>query len=71
MNLTKEEINAINTLKRLEKRWPDSLWLMVDDSGNLHVMRKIDFDRVMENDGRVNMEQCLEVIRIESDGCET
>ena len=25
--LTKEERNAINTLKRLEKRWPKTLWL--------------------------------------------
>lgn len=36
--LTKEEKNAIASLKRLAKRWPDSLWLFAG-SGHLCVMR--------------------------------
>ena len=27
MELTKKEQNAINALKRLEKRWPETLWI--------------------------------------------
>lgn len=37
--LTREEENAITTLKRLAKRWPKSLWLFSTD-GALLVMRK-------------------------------
>lgn len=39
--LTREEENAITTLKRLAKRWPKSLWLLSTD-GTLLVMRKDD-----------------------------
>lgn len=38
MELTKEETAAINSLKRLAKRRPKSLWLF-SWSGSLHVMR--------------------------------
>lgn len=38
MILTKEETAAINTLKRLAKKWPKSLWLY-SASGTLWVMR--------------------------------
>ena len=36
-DLTKEELNAINSLQRLAKRWPKSLWLF-SASGSLKVM---------------------------------
>ncbi len=38
MNLTKEERNAINALKRLSERWPKSLWLF-SSHGSLYVMK--------------------------------
>ncbi len=38
IELTKEERNAINSLKRLAKRWPKSLWLF-SAGGELHVMK--------------------------------
>jgi len=31
VELTKEERNGINTLERLAKRWPKSLWLFVGE----------------------------------------
>ena len=36
--LTKEEKNAISTLKRLAKKWPPNLWLF-SANGSLLVMR--------------------------------
>ena len=39
IDLTKEEASAIDTLQRLGKRWPKSLWLF-SASGSLYVMRK-------------------------------
>jgi len=38
-DLTPEEKKAIASLKRLAKKWPDSLWLY-SASGTLNVMRK-------------------------------
>ena len=38
MELTTEEKNAIATLRRLEKRWPKTLWLFCDGNG-VRVMR--------------------------------
>jgi len=38
MDLTKEEKNAIAALKRLAKRWPNTLWLFAD-GGSVNVMR--------------------------------
>ena len=38
-DLTKDEQRAIASLKRLAKRWPQSLWLF-SASGTLCVMRK-------------------------------
>jgi len=37
--LTPEEVKAIRALRRVEKIWPDTLWLF-SASGVLHVMRK-------------------------------
>jgi hypothetical protein len=38
MELTKEEEKAISALKRVEKIWPESLWLF-SGSGTLWVMK--------------------------------
>lgn len=66
--LTKEEQNAINTLKRLEKRWPDSLWLF-SANGTLLVMRKgKDGEQVHINDGACDQEYQITTINIENDG---
>lgn len=69
--LSKEEQNAISSLKRLAKRWPKSLWLF-SASGSLHVMQK-------DSEGRrkmlarigtgVDQEYIVETIRgIDNDG---
>jgi len=42
-DLTPEEKKAIAALKRLAKKWPDSLWLFSAQS--LHVMRKTEDGR--------------------------
>jgi len=38
MELSRKEINAIATLKRLAKRWPDTLWIM-SAAGTFKVMK--------------------------------
>ncbi|MDD5512116.1 MAG: hypothetical protein PHI12_15125 [Dehalococcoidales bacterium] len=38
MSKEQEELKAINTLKRLAKRWPKTLWLF-SGNGTLYVMR--------------------------------
>jgi hypothetical protein len=38
MEVSKEEQNAINTLTRLEKRWPETLWIFATGNG-LHVLK--------------------------------
>jgi len=48
MDPTKKEKNAINTLKRLAKRWPESLWLFADGAMDPDcILDTID----IENDG--------------------
>ena len=66
---TKEERNAINTLKRLAKRWPKSLWLF-SASGSLCVMRKgPDGEHVMGQFGGVDPNYELDSISgIDNDG---
>jgi len=38
-DLTKEELSAISALRRIEKRWPETLWLFATGM-TIHVMRK-------------------------------
>lgn len=38
MEITKEEQNAVNILKRLEKRWPETLWIYVTGNG-IHILK--------------------------------
>ena len=67
--LTKEEKNAINTLKRLEKRWPDSLWLF-SANGTLCVMRHgKNGEQVHTGTGEgVDSEYIITTINIHNDG---
>ena len=67
VELTKEEENAINTLNRLAKRWPESLWLF-SASGSLWVMQKnSDGEKSHDGDG-YDQECALSCIDIENDG---
>lgn len=66
--LTKEEKNAINTFKRLAKKWPDTLWLF-SGSSTLWVMRYgPDGKPVMTPDGGFDPDYCVVKIDIENDG---
>lgn len=68
--LTKEEQNAINSLKRLAKRWPETLWLY-SASGSLNVMRypeDINNGAAMTADGGVDQDYSITTINIENDG---
>lgn len=66
--LTKEEQNAINALKRLAKRWPKSLWLFYGD-GTLCVMRRHeDGSRAETRSGGVDQDYVVDEIDIPGDG---
>ena len=66
-DLTKEEQNAINTLRRLEKRWPDSLWLF-SASGSLCVMKKNSDGERMSRGESFDPNGHVVTIGIENDG---
>lgn len=68
MEITKEEQNAINSLVRLGKRWPETLWLFAG-SGGLNVMKKNgEGEKVtLSNDG-VDPDYMIGLIDIDSDG---
>lgn len=66
--LTKEEQNAINTLNRLAKRWPKSLWIYAAD-GRLYIMRKDeDGTHVLDDRGGVLQEHIVDDVNIDSSG---
>ena len=66
--LTKEERNAISTLERLAKRWPESLWLF-SGSGRLWVMRKnAQGEQAYTPRGGNDQAYCVKHIEIENDG---
>ena len=70
MQLTTEEEKAINALKRVAKKWPESLWLF-SGNGTLCVMKKRDGKRAMKMLGgseSVNPAYEIDVINIENDG---
>ena len=66
---TPEEQKAINSLKRLAKKWPKSLWLF-SASGILHVMRKGPCGKHVMTDwgGGVDPDYSLDSIIIDNDG---
>ena len=68
MNLTKEEYNAINTLHRLSKKWPKTLWLF-SASGSLYVMKKDKEGRHAETSiGGMDPDYSVAIVDIENDG---
>lgn len=70
MTPTPEERSAINSLKRVAKKWPKSLWLF-SANGSLHVMRcGSDGTRVVTKDGGVDPDYSVGTIKIPNDGGE-
>jgi len=67
LELTKSETAAIASLKRVAKKWPDSLWLF-SGSGSLCVMKKLDGEPVYTDRGGVNQDYVVETINIQNDG---
>lgn len=69
ITLTKEEKAAIAALKRLARKWPERLWLY-SASGELHVMVKIEGERVTLGSGKgMDPDFIVETINgIENDG---
>jgi len=69
IKLTKEERNAIATLKRLADRWPASLWIFAGGDGQLSVMR-LDGNskKAVTNSGGFDPEYVVADIDIPSDG---
>jgi hypothetical protein len=61
MTLSTEEEQAIEALRGLGKKWPKTLWIFVA-SGSLHVMRKVDGNRVTEVDGSFDQDYVLDTI---------
>lgn len=67
-DLTPEERKAIAALKRLEKKWPDSLWLLTRP-GSLCVMKRNEEGlKAMFSLEGFDPRYCVETINIESDG---
>ena len=68
MELTDNEQKAIDSLKRVAKRWPKSLWLY-SGSGLLCVMQcGPDGERVMKDNGGVDQDYIVDSIDIPNDG---
>jgi hypothetical protein len=66
--LTEEEEKAIASLKRLAKKWPESLWLF-SASGTLTVMKKYPGnDRYPPGWSDLSGEAAVTTINIENDG---
>jgi hypothetical protein len=67
-DLNAEEQAAVRALRRLEKKWPSSLWLFAA-SGSLCVMKKKDDgSRGMVSGGGHDAELVVETISIPCDG---
>lgn len=67
MKLTRQERNAIRTLKRLETTWPQSLWLF-SASGSLHVMKKDANGKIPMDGEGISPEFVVATLDIENDG---
>jgi len=71
-DLTLEEIKAISSLKRLAKRWPESLWLFSADTTLSVMKRNGDGEQAMVEDARGHMcvdhDYEVDVIYIPNDG---
>jgi hypothetical protein len=67
LELTAEERAAIAALRRIEKKWPSSLWLF--SNGSLAVIKKgPDGQRMVTDTGSIDQDYCVASIAIESDG---
>lgn len=66
--MTREERNAIRSLKRLAKRWPKSLWLFA--GGRLYVMRRPpgNEDTCKSGDGTIREDLIVDSVDIPNDG---
>ena len=67
MELTKEEQDVINTLKRLAKRWPDSLWVFCGEGFNVMKMNEKG-ERAVTRNGGMDSAFVVATIDIDSDG---
>jgi len=68
MNPTKEEAAAIRSLKRIAKKWPDTLWLF-SANGTLCVMKKNDLgERAMLSTDGVDPDYLVDSVDIPNDG---
>jgi hypothetical protein len=72
LELTEEEKRAIKALERLEKIWPDSLWLY-SASGTLWIMKKGHdkighFYPIYNKNGSVDSDYLIKSINIDNDG---
>jgi hypothetical protein len=70
--LTKEEQKAIAALKRVARKWPETLWLF-SGSGTLYVMRKNEDSQYAHGGGNISHEgvdpdYVVDTIAIENDG---
>lgn len=68
--LSADERRALAALKRVEKQWPDTLWLF-SAAGSLCVMRKgADGDKAYRDglNGGVDQRYILDGVDIENDG---
>ena len=69
MQITKKERAAINSLKKLAKKWPKTLWLF-SGAGSLCVMKfKPDGERACTPEGSMDDSYTVDIIKgIENDG---
>lgn len=67
IEVTPEEQKAINALKRVAAKWPESLWLF-SASGSLCVMKKRDGKRVFLSHSGVDPDYQIDDIDIENTG---
>lgn len=68
VDLTKEEAAAVASLKRLAKKWPESLWLFASN-GTLCAMKKTEAgSRATTGLGAVDPDYVVATVDIECDG---
>lgn len=68
MELSKEERSAIAALKRLEKRWPKTLWLFATGL-SISVMRcGKGGEHVTDHSGCMDQDYIIDSIDIDNDG---
>lgn len=66
--LSQDEKAAIAALKRLQKRWPSSLWIFAGGNEALTVLKTRDGERVMDGNGVPDQGFEVAHIKIPCDG---